>query len=158
MTQLHFGAAGGPRYASYFAIAVVPFALVVAGVAGWQVASGEGLRPLALATLVTSLTGLLVAVGLVLAERRGRAGRSAGPDGVRTGGQSVLAWTRVARLSLHDGADDQRLLAAWPVGARTPVWLGSVDRADVPADEAIRLVEQWSGRQVEPARPAAERG
>ncbi|AVT38199.1 hypothetical protein [Plantactinospora sp. BB1] len=149
MTQLSFGPAGGPRYASYFAVAVVPFALVVAGLAGWQVASGDGLRPIAVATLVTSLAGLLVAVGLVLAERRGRAGRSAGPDGIRTGRQGVLAWTRVTRLSLHPGTGDQRLLAAWPAGARTPVWLGSVDGADVPADEAIRLVEQWSGRQVE---------
>ncbi|GAA3761673.1 hypothetical protein GCM10022225_54280 [Plantactinospora mayteni] len=151
MTQLRFGPAGGPRYASYFAIAVVPFALVVTAMAGWQAASGEGLRPLALATLVTSLAGVLVAVGLLLAERRSRAGRSAGPDGIRTGRQGVLGWARVGKLSLHAGAGDQRLLAAWPTGARTPVWLGSVDRADVPAEEAIRLVEQWSGRQVERA-------
>ncbi|GIG87392.1 hypothetical protein [Plantactinospora endophytica] len=151
MSQLRFGPAGGPRYASYFAIAVVPFALVVAAVAGWQATSGDIAPALAVATVVTSLSGLLVAVGLVFAERRSRAGRSAGPDGIRTGGQDVLAWPRVNRVSLHSGADGQRLLAAWPAGAKAPVWLGSVDRADVPADEAIRLVEQWSGRSVEPA-------
>jgi hypothetical protein len=98
--------------------------------------------------LVIGVGIVLVALAIVLLDSRTRAGRSVGPDGVATG-RGVLSWAAVARVSVHSGAGGRRLLAVWPAGSEAPVWLGAADRASVPLDEAIRLVERWSGRQVE---------
>jgi hypothetical protein len=150
-TTIRFGPDGQPRHARRFALTAVLFAAVVAGYAGWQLAGGVASAPWRLLMSVVVVIGagiVLVAAVIVVIESRARAGRSVGPDGVSTW-RGAFSWTAITRASIHTGAGGRRLLAVWPAGSTGPVWLGAADRASVPLDEAIRLVEQWSGRRVE---------
>jgi hypothetical protein len=146
-----FGPDRGVRQIRRFALATIPVGLVVAAGAGWQLsrpAAPATYRLVLLLGVVVGAAAALAAIGLVLVERRARAGLVVGPDGIPAG-RGRLPWSAVTRVSLHRGAGGRRLMAAWPERSGRPVWLGAADRASVPFAEVLSLVEKWSGRHID---------
>lgn len=153
MSEITFGPSGGGRPVSRFVRIFLPFNVLIAGFGLWQVLSGTTdsvWRVVTWALLGVGVAGLMLGAAIMMIESRQANGRTVGPEGI-WGRGGALAWPEVSRVSLHRGAGGHELLAVWPNGSDTPIWLGALDRASVHRDEALRQIAQWSGREVEQA-------
>ncbi|WP_433056887.1 hypothetical protein [Dactylosporangium sp. CS-033363] len=147
MSEVRFGPSGEARLLTRFVLLCAPFILVVFGFGGY-LAVGEPDRFWRVMSWSLIVVGTIFAVVGAAAVAMEASGRSAGPDGVKLF-RRTLPWSDIARLSRHAGVKNRELVAAWPLKQKNPVWLGDVTHASVPRDEALRMLEAWSGRRVE---------
>ncbi|MGI5241085.1 hypothetical protein [Dactylosporangium sp. CA-139066] len=150
MTVVRFGASAEPRPLRWFVLICAPFVLIPY-VFGIQLAVGDLERGPSAQSWWLMGTGAgfaLLGTALVAVEAHHRRGRYAGPDGVVMLGRT-MPWSDISRISLHAGAGGRELVAVWRSGATAPVWLGAANHANVPRDEALALIEQWSGRRID---------
>ncbi|WP_433215381.1 hypothetical protein ACQP00_05760 [Dactylosporangium sp. CS-047395] len=144
---MRFGPSGEARLLTRFVLMCAPLFLIES-VFGVYVATGDpDLFWRVLSTLAIGTGVVFALVGPAVIVMESRRGRSAGPDGIKLFGRT-LPWSDITKISLHAGVKNRELVAAWP-HEKAPVWLGDVKRASVPRDEALHMLEAWSGRRIE---------